>query len=76
MQVQTVAAQLVDLLALKVPAKHVLPEVLAFAGTAITAPDVRQRHAAVAVLGIVSEAGRRSIRTPRHIFAQLEAWTE
>ena len=51
MQVQTVAAQLVDLLALKVPAKHVLPEVLAFAGTAITAPDVRQRHAAVAVLG-------------------------
>ena len=47
MQVQTVAAQLVDLLALKVPAKHVLPEVLAFAGTAITAPDARQRHAAV-----------------------------
>ena len=55
LQVQTVAAQLVDLLALKVPSKHVLPEVLAFASPSIASQDSRQRHAAVAVLGIVAE---------------------
>jgi hypothetical protein len=59
--VQTVAARLVDLLALNAPAKHVLPEVLAFASHALSdasaaMPDsARRRHAGVAVLGIVAE---------------------
>ena len=59
LQVQTVAARLVDLLALKVPARHVLPEVLQFASQALAEGaangDVKRRHAAVAVLGIVCE---------------------
>ena len=55
MHVQTVAARLVDLLALNVPAKHVLPEVFAFASGAIRDADPRRRHAAVACLGIVAE---------------------
>jgi hypothetical protein len=55
--VQTVAARLVDLLALNAPAKHVLPEVLAFASHAVSDAndDPRLRHAGVAVLGIVAE---------------------
>jgi len=36
---------------IKVPAKHVLQEVLAFSSTAIDDADPRRRHAAVAVLG-------------------------
>ena len=55
MHVQTVAAQLVDLLAIKVPAKHVLPEVLSFASPAISDADPKRRHAATACLGIVAE---------------------
>lgn len=55
MHVQTVAAQLVDLLAIKVPAKHVLPEVLSFASPAIADADPKRRHAATACLGIVAE---------------------
>ena len=59
LQVQTVAARLVDLLALKVPARHVLPEVLQFASQALAEGaangDAKRRHAAVAVLGIVCE---------------------
>ena len=62
LQVQTVAARLVDLLALKVPARHVMPEVLAFAAAALNSEnsgdaqsDAKRRHAAVAVLGIVCE---------------------
>jgi hypothetical protein len=62
LQVQTVAARLVDLLALKVPARHVLPEVLTFAAAALNSEnsgdaqsDAKRRHAAVAVLGIVCE---------------------
>ena len=62
LQVQTVAARLVDLLALKVPARHVLPEVLNFAAAALNSEnsgdaqsDAKRRHAAVAVLGIVCE---------------------
>jgi hypothetical protein len=54
-QVQTVAAQLVDLLALNVPAKHVLPEALQFASDAVRSGDPKRRHAAVAALGIVAE---------------------
>ena len=59
--VQTVAARLVDLLALNAPAKHVLPEVLAFASHALSdasaamSDSARRRHAGVAVLGIVAE---------------------
>ena len=55
--VQTVAARLVDLLALNAPAKHVLPEVLAFASHAVSDAngDSKLRHAGVAVLGIVAE---------------------
>jgi hypothetical protein len=46
----------VDLLSLNAPSKHVLPEVLAFASSAIgDASDQKKRHAAVAVLGIVAE---------------------
>ena len=58
--VQTVAARLVDLLALNAPAKHVLPEVLAFASHALSdasaamSDSARRRHAGVAVLGIVA----------------------
>ena len=45
-----------DLLSLNAPSKHVLPEVLAFASSAIgDASDQKKRHAAVAVLGIVAE---------------------
>ena len=56
LHVQTVAARLVDLLSLNAPSKYVLPEVLAFASSALgDQTDSKKRHAGVAVLGIVAE---------------------
>ena len=63
MQIQTYASQLVDVLALKVPAKYVLPTVLAFAAGHINdTANERQRHAAVAVLGVVTEGCSEGVR--------------
>ena len=61
--IQTVASQLIDILALKVPAKYVLPTVLSFAAANINnASNDRLRHAAVAVLGVVTEGCAEGVR--------------
>ena len=62
LHVQTVASQLIDVLALKVPAKHILPTVISFASTNVNSTSERLRHAAVAVLGVVTEGCCEGIR--------------
>jgi len=62
LQVQTVASQLIDVLALKVPAKHILPTVISFASTNLNSSSERLRHAAVAVLGVVTEGCCEGVR--------------
>ena len=60
LQIQTVASQLIDILALKVPSKYILPTILSFASTNINnESNERMRHAAVAVLGQRHGGGRR-----------------
>ena len=63
LQIQTVASQLIDILALKVPSKYILPTILSFASTNINnESNERMRHAAVAVLGVVTEGCAEGIR--------------
>jgi len=62
LHVQTVASQLIDVLALKVPAKYILPTVISFASTNVNSPNERLRHAAVAVLGVITEGCCEGIR--------------
>lgn len=62
MEIQTVASQLIDILALKIPAKHILPTVLSFASTNVNSDNERLRHAAVAVLGVVTEGCAEGVR--------------
>ena len=63
MQIQTCACQLIDVLALKVPAKYVLPSVLGFAARHINdESNERLRHASVAVLGVITEGCSEGVR--------------
>jgi hypothetical protein len=54
--------QAMDVLALNLPAKHVLPEALSFAQKAIGSPDPRHRAAACTVIVDVAEGCADAVR--------------
>lgn len=62
--------QALDVLALNLPSKHVLPEALSFAQTAIHSPDPLQRAAACTVIVDVAEGCADAVR--KHLPAILQ----
>ncbi len=62
--------QALDVLALNLPSKHVLPEALSFAQTAIQSPDPLQRAAACTVIVDVAEGCADAVR--KHLPAILQ----
>ena len=54
--------QTLDVLALELPTRHVLPDALAFAREAIQAPDTNRRWAACTVLVVCAEGCANGMR--------------
>ncbi|KAK9905642.1 hypothetical protein WJX75_003705 [Coccomyxa subellipsoidea] len=65
------AAQALDVLALNLPSKHVLPEALSFAQTAIQSPDPHQRAAACTVIVDVAEGCADAVRKQLTLILQI-----
>ncbi|BDA47413.1 Importin-4 [Coccomyxa sp. Obi] len=65
------AAQAIDVLALNLPSKHVLPEALSYAQTAIQSPDPLQRAAACTVIVDVAEGCADAVRKQLPVVLQI-----
>lgn len=61
-QAHAYACQVIDMLAQCLPAKHVLPPVMAFVGSAFGSADPNQRRAAASVIGVVVEGCAEALR--------------
>lgn len=65
--------QAIDVLALNLPSKHVLPEALSYAQTAIQSPDPLQRAAACTVIVDVVEGCADAVRKQLPVVLQVSA---
>ena len=65
--------QALDTLAINLPAKAVLPEVLAFAKAAVQSPSVDQQEAACLVVAVVAEGACEAVRKRINEVLQVRA---
>lgn len=71
----TLDAQAIDVLALHLPSKHVLPEALAYAAGAIRSPDPLQRAAACTAIVDVAEGCADAVRKQLPTVLQVRGGT-